>query len=282
MNGAGAGEKTNRSGGWGGLGVRAGAAAVMVPVAILAAWAGGVWFSLLAGIVGLLMAHEWCAMVHGGSLRQFILHGLACLVVVFAVFSSSVILPLAVIAVVWLCSLLHAERRSFWQVAGVPYLALPLLALVVLRSDPVWGFTAVLSLFAMVWLADTLAYFAGRSLGGPKLWPSVSPSKTWSGFFGAVAGGATGGALVAYLAGISPLVAVVLAGAAIGGLEQGGDLFESAAKRYFNVKDSGAIIPGHGGVLDRVDGLMAAALAACLIGLWRAGAGSVAGGFLIW
>ena len=142
---------------------------------------------------------------------------------------------------------------------------------------------AILLLFACVWTADTLAYFAGRTFGGPKLMPSVSPNKTWSGFFGAVFGGLVGAVLLFHFSGLDNLMAAGLLGAAIGGLEQGGDLFESAAKRKFGIKDSGSIIPGHGGVLDRVDGLVAAAVAAWLFGAIRAGNwGNAAQGLLDW
>jgi len=162
-----------------------------------------------------------------------------------------------------------------WLVFGVPYIALPMLALVLLRADHgingSAGLIAIVVVFASVWTADTLAYFFGRSFGGPKLMPTVSPNKTWSGFFGAVLGGLLATVLVFYFAGLNNLLAAALIGAAIGGLEQGGDLYESAAKRKFGIKDSGTIIPGHGGVLDRVDGLMAAAIAAWVFGAISSG-----------
>ncbi len=229
--------------------VRITAAAVMVPVALLAAWLGGWFFNVFVGVLAVIMVMEWIAMVaHGKNSGQG-----------------------------------TAQGAVKWHIIGIPYIALPLLALVLLRADPVQGLTAIILLFASVWTADTLAYFAGRTFGGPKLMPSVSPNKTWSGFFGAVFGGLIAAVLVFHFSGLNNLIAAAFIGAAIGGLEQGGDLFESAAKRHFGVKDSGSIIPGHGGVLDRVDGLMAAAVAAWVIGAVRVGSWeNAASGLLNW
>jgi len=225
--------------------VRIAAAAVLVPVALFAAWIGGWVFALFVGVLGLIMAREWTTMVAVSKLTN--------------------------------------NTENIWYAIGIPYLILPLTSLIALRMDINLGLKAVILLFACVWTADTLAYFAGRTFGGPKLMPSVSPSKTWSGFFGAVFGGLIAAVLVFYFAGLNNLPAAAMLGAAIGGLEQGGDLFESAAKRKFGVKDSGSIIPGHGGVLDRVDGLMAAAVAAWLFGTIRAGGWeNAAAGLLQW
>ncbi len=225
--------------------VRVAAAAVLVPIALFAAWLGGWFFSLFVSVLGVIMALEWKTMVTLGT-------------------------PIGL-------------ERNKWYFIGLPYVVLPLLALIFLRSDSTYGLTAVVLLFASVWTADSLAYFAGRSFGGPKLMPSISPNKTWSGFFGAVFGGLIAAILVFYFAGLNNLMMAAILGAAIGGLEQGGDLFESAAKRKFGVKDSGSIIPGHGGVLDRVDGLMAAAIAAWLFGAIRAGSWeNAASGLLNW
>jgi phosphatidate cytidylyltransferase len=115
-------------------------------------------------------------------------------------------------------------------------------------------------LLAVVWAADICAYFAGRVIGGPKLAPRISPKKTWAGLWGAVAGGAVVGLVVGYLAGSAGFLRLVVLGGLLAIVEQLGDLFESALKRHYGVKDSGRLIPGHGGVLDRVDGLVAASL----------------------
>lgn len=267
---------------WQGLGTRVAASAALVPVVVGGAWLGGIWFSGLLAAIGIVMAWEWCAMVYPRNRWQFALHAVA---VIAAAFLS---VPLALLAIVacWLGSgmaVLRAGRfgRS-WRWVGVPYIALPILALAVLRMDVAFGLVAVLWLFVAVWTADVGAYFAGRLIGGPRLAPNISPNKTWAGLGGAVAGAGLAAALVGYLAELPALTVIVALGAITGVIEQLGDLFESAAKRSFGVKDSGTLIPGHGGVLDRVDGLAFAAIAAVALGLWRGGLDHAASGFLAW
>jgi phosphatidate cytidylyltransferase len=276
--------------------VRVGAAAVMVPTVLFITWRGGVWFNLFIAGLGVLMALEWTKIVHASARWQQVLHILAALTAVGSVYSAAPGLAVLVIAAIWIASMIckSSDNGITWPLLGVPYIAAPLMALVWLRGwldlqavrpahdMPDLGLVAVLTLFAAVWSADSLAYFAGRGLGGPKLWPSVSPNKTWAGFWGAVVGGLLGAVVVFWLAGAGSLLAGALLGAAIGGLEQGGDLLESAVKRKFDVKDSGSIIPGHGGVLDRVDGLIAASVAAWIFGAWRAGWFNAAVGFVSW
>lgn len=265
--------------------IRIVAAAVLIPVAIAAAWLGGVWFAALVAAAGLLMAREWCAIVHGGSPLQFILHGLGVLAAAFLPLLGIMIVLVAIV-VLWVASgfeiFASGRPRSFWAFTGVPYIALPVVALVLLRSDPEYGLTAILWVFAVVWMADTLAYAMGRSIGGPKLAPAISPGKTWAGLAGAVAGAAAAAGVVAAAAGLPSVLAVVAVGGLMGVVEQAGDLFESALKRHHELKDSGHLIPGHGGMLDRVDGLVAAAMLAALIGVARAGPDEAAAGVLMW
>ncbi len=261
------------------------AAAVLIPAVLLITWAGPVPFALLVAALSLLMAHEWAGIVHDGDTGQLILLAMAG---VSGALGGLALLPLAlaglIVAACWVASILLTawDKRGFTlhHVLGVPYMALPAFALTALRGgDP--GLVAILFLFAVVWSADTLAYFAGKSIGGPRFAPRISPNKTWAGFFGAVFGGALAGGIVGLFAGLSAFALFIL-GALMGGFEQMGDLFESAAKRRFGVKDSGRIIPGHGGILDRVDGLVAAAVLALVIGAWRAGIWDAARGLLIW
>jgi phosphatidate cytidylyltransferase len=151
-----------------------------------------------------------------------------------------------------------------------------------LRNDPDYGLTALLFLFATVWATDILAYLTGRTLGGPLLWPRLSPNKTWSGAIGGLLGGVAAGIAVAYASGgtrgaVAGVLALLLSVVA-----QGGDLFESAIKRRFGVKDASNLIPGHGGVMDRLDGFLVAALAAVLIGILRQGVAAPARGLLAW
>jgi phosphatidate cytidylyltransferase len=268
------------------LGLRIAAAAVLIPVVLAIVWFGGWWFAALLGLAGGLMAREWCALVHPGSPAQLALHLLAVLAaaLVSGIFGGAA--ATMCIAVIWLVAGLHAQRVSpesrFWAFAGVPYVALPVTALVSLRSDPAYGLTAVVWLLVVVWSADTAAYAAGRGIGGPKLAPAISPNKTWAGLGGAAVGAAVAGGLAGWLTELPWLAPVVLVAALLGVVEQMGDLFESHLKRQYGVKDSGTIIPGHGGMLDRVDGLVAAALAAFLIGMANSDAQRVGTGLLVW
>ena len=144
------------------------------------------------------------------------------------------------------------------------------LALAMLRGDDTAGLIAILFLFSVVWSTDILAYFVGRAVGGPKLAPSISPGKTQSGALGGTVAGVVAGVAVGLAAGAAPLLAMAGVAALLSVVSQAGDLFESWVKRRHGVKDSGWIIPGHGGVMDRVDGLVAAAFALYLIG-WALG-----------
>jgi len=159
------------------------------------------------------------------------------------------------------------DKRAAWMALGVVYIAFACWALWRLRLDPEWGRMTLFWLLAVVWGADTGGFVFGMSLRGPKLAPAISPNKTWSGFVGGTLTAALGGwVVVAYMKGGAGLE-IALFSAAIAVVSQAGDLFESWIKRRFGVKDSGAIIPGHGGLFDRVDGLVAAALAAVLVNI---------------
>src|SRR5205085_5356956 len=136
----------------------------------------------------------------------------------------------------------------FWLAAGVIYAGVFLVSMLLLRSDPSLGMVALIWLFAQIWTADIAAYFTGRALGGLKLWPAVSPNKTWAGAIGGTIGGLIAGAIVIVAAGLAlrPLHALVMLAVIIAA--QLGDLMESAIKRRFGVKDSSQLIPGHGGL----------------------------------
>jgi phosphatidate cytidylyltransferase len=157
-----------------------------------------------------------------------------------------------------------------------------LISPVLLRGDPEYGFAALLFLFATVWATDICAYLIGRAVGGPLLWPQLSPKKTWAGAVGGLFGGVAAGIVVAYASGgTSPAVAGILA-LVLSIAGQGGDLFESAIKRRFGVKDAGNLIPGHGGVMDRLDGFLVAALVAVFIGVVHDGVAAPGRGLLVW
>ena len=157
------------------------------------------------------------------------------------------------------------KGRVAWLVAGLIYIAVPCWALLDLRADPAHGQETLLWLFAVVWAADTGAYAFGRLIGGARLAPVISPNKTWSGLIGGIGMAGAAGGVTALILGTPGLFNLAGWSAAIGAVSQAGDLGESWVKRHFGVKDTGAILPGHGGLFDRVDGLLAAAVAVALI-----------------
>jgi phosphatidate cytidylyltransferase len=172
--------------------------------------------------------------------------------------------------------------RPGWMIGGIVYAALLLGAPVLLRQDQSYGIAAIFILFAIVWTTDIAGYFAGRAIGGPKLAPSLSPKKTWSGAIAGLVGASIVIALGAqYIAGARTVPLVILA-VVLSVASQAGDLAESSFKRRFDVKDASQIIPGHGGVMDRLDGFWAAVVCAAIIGLARGGFSEPARGLLVW
>ncbi|MBG1231729.1 phosphatidate cytidylyltransferase [Aestuariivirga litoralis] len=275
---------TAKSGKWGDLGLRSLSAIILMPVAIYCLWEGGIWFQMFMGVLAVLIAYEWAGIVHGGSERAFAVLALAGLCGVFVTETQGLDSACLAILVLWLVSalmwLVNAGQGSIWSLLGVFYVSLPMIAFVLLREDEQSGRWAVVWCFAVVWGADIFAYFFGRIIGGPKLAPTLSPKKTWAGLLGAVVGAALVSAVLAGFWGlmILPLVLIAAAAALV---EQAGDIFESALKRRYGVKDSGNFIPGHGGVLDRVDGLLAVVLFVAVLGFIHR-AGNAAGGLLLW
>ena len=197
---------------------------------------------------------------------------------------------LAACIVLWEWTQLMTRSRNtvsytdflIWMIAGFLYAGVLLLAPIILRRDPALGFVAILFLFAVVWGTDIAAYFAGRALGGPKLWAAVSPNKTWSGALGGALGGVVAALLVVTVAGLVIAPMLVLVALVLSIASQAGDLLESALKRQFGAKDASDLIPGHGGLMDRLDGFLTAVLAAVMVGLLREGFDGSARGLLVW
>lgn len=248
------------------------AALVMVPPVLACVYFGYPVFSIFVAVIVVLMAWEWRRIIDGGA---FGATGAAfALVLVGVIFAAVLTQYLAAISLLAAFSLFYIAksrfddgpvRRSLWMSFGTLYIGLPTLALIWLRGDGDDGRNTIYWLFVLVWAADSGAYAAGRLIGGPKLAPAVSPNKTWAGLAGCVVSAALVGVGVAYLSKSGDYVMLAILSGLIGLVSQGGDLVESAIKRHFGVKDSSQLIPGHGGVLDRVDALMAAILVAALI-----------------
>jgi phosphatidate cytidylyltransferase len=258
-----------QSANWRDLGIRTLSSAILIPAVLLDVWLGSIWFHLLVALLGVMMAHEWCNIVHDRSSAQFALHAAGAICGAFLALALDWPGTLLVLAAISLASIALAvlQKRKFcvWVLLGVPYVGLPAMAFVILRGQTYAGMLTIMWLFLVVWAADICAYFAGRLIGGPKLAPRISPKKTWAGLWGAVAGGLTAGFGIGYWVGSTDLLVLVVLGGLLAIVAQLGDLFESALKRHYGIKDSGRLIPGHGGILDRVDGLVVATLCLAVI-----------------
>lgn len=232
-------------------------------------WLGGLVCRLLAALVAAIVYSEWAMMrrLPTGAEHQWVAALCVGVVLVLLILNlpASVLFAAILIAVAIVAA--HGQWRGdgFWNAGGAAYATVSGVTLYLIRDDDRAGLLALLFLFAVVWATDALAYFAGRTVGGPKLAPAISPSKTWSGALGGTVGGFGVGILFAALTGwVSPWVAMVALVLAV--IAQLGDLLESFLKRRQDVKDSSHLIPGHGGLMDRVDGLVAAAWALYVIG----------------
>ena len=234
-----------------------------------AVWYGGWYFSALAGLAGLLMAREWDRLTGGEGINAQLTVQAAAILCVTAVsglgeygWAAAVVLAALLVGV-----LMNGSRRPRWSPLGTVYIALPIMALIWLRSEPVNGELTVVWLLVVVWATDSGAYVAGRTIGGPKMAPRLSPNKTWSGLGGGMLAAGAAGAAIAAASDLGSPYWFLFGGAAMAVVGQIGDVFESAVKRYAGVKDSGSIIPGHGGVLDRLDSLLFVALVAAAANL---------------
>jgi phosphatidate cytidylyltransferase len=256
---------------------------VMAAVAVGATIIGGWIFAIIWFLAALAVAFEWQRLVQGHAAMPATLASFSVVTAAAAgaFWISSPFLALAVIllAMVWLMS--AADHRPT-AVAGAVYAAALGASMLLCRSTGTNGMIIIFWLFAVVWGTDTVAYFTGRSLGGPKLWPRISPKKTWSGAVGGLVGGVLLGCLLIAAFGMSVTWQHITLSIAFSVLTQCGDLYESAIKRRYNVKDSGNLIPGHGGFMDRLDGFIFAVVFAALFGAMRAGLGGVPQGLLSW
>lgn len=262
---------------FGDLRLRIATAAGATAVGLVLLYLGGAWAMLLiaAGAGAMIWEYRSITLHRGGACgfdATFLMAGVVGAVVVAELYAP---LP----ALVWLLWMLIgaalndviAGRRGAagWGALGGAYIGGAAIALYSLRVQEPLGLAAALWLVLVVAATDIGGYFAGRLIGGPKLWPRVSPNKTWAGLGGGIALAIFAGALFGLLVRNVALLPTCVASAIAAVIAQGGDLAESALKRHFGVKDSGQVLPGHGGALDRFDGLTAAALAAGLLTWWR-------------
>lgn len=252
---------------------------VLIAIALIADYFSPL-FGLLCVAIALVAFWEWYNLVNQGK-KARLFTALCGVAVLFPMLLSSHlsieigVLGLCFFAATFflICTLFNTLRRSFVLSLGVLYIGIPMSILVWLRSDNDVGFFLILYLFFVTWGSDITAYFVGKKFGKKKLAPKISPNKTWEGFWGACAGSLVGGLIVAGLYALYkmgepsfdvaymsifdlPLYAVIIISFIMGGIGQIGDLCESFVKRHYKVKDSGSLIPGHGGVLDRVDALL--------------------------
>ena len=246
-------------------------------VGLTLVYLGGVWVMLLIALVSGAMIWEFRSItLHGGGACgfdvAFLLLGVVGGVVVAQLWSW----PAGFVWLAWslaagaAADLAAGRRRAMgWGVAGGAYIGAAGIGFLYLRAMEPYGLSTALWVFLVVAAADVGGYFAGRLIGGPKLWPRVSPKKTWAGTAGGVVLAVGLGGLFSWATTGTYFVQVCAVSAGVAVLSQGGDLAESALKRHFGVKDSGRLLPGHGGALDRFDGLVAAVLVVALFAWWR-------------
>jgi phosphatidate cytidylyltransferase len=238
----------------------------LAATALALAYAGPIPFAGLVLVVALFVSWEWGRMVRGVSADvAFFVQAIAVTAAVVLTTAGYAALAVAVIvtAAIILVPLVFG-RGARLSALGAFYVGLPSISLIWLRQDGPYGFLAVLLIFAVVWSSDIAAYAAGRSIGGPKLWPRISPNKTWAGLIGGATACVIVGAIFAQILYTSPLRLMLLT-LGLGLVAQAGDLGESALKRLFGLKDASSLIPGHGGFMDRMDSIVAVAIAAAVI-----------------
>jgi phosphatidate cytidylyltransferase len=265
------------------LGPRVAAAVAMGSVALAATWIGGFLFAAFWWLASIVVLWEWQRLVGG---ERLIVARVGAGAVALALAALSALhdsiagvvaaLILGAAAVGWIAG----GRQGIWAAAGVLYAGALVASVGLLRVSPSFGMASILWLFAVVWGADIAAYFAGRLIGGPRLWPRVSPGKTWA---GAIVGAFTGAVLGLMLAAwTNRLAALFWLGLATAIVSELGDLFESALKRRFGVKDSSGLIPGHGGLMDRLDAFTSASFFAAVVAILHPRGDYIASGLFQW
>lgn len=259
--------------------------AIVLAIVILGlVWLGGVVCRVLAALVAAIVYYEWATMrrLPTGSAHQWVTALCLAAVLLLLVLDVEAKTLFAATMVAVVVAAVHGWWRAdgLWNASGIAYAAVSGITLALIRNDDQVGLFALLFLFAVVWATDIFAYFVGRTVGGPKLAPAISPSKTWSGAIGGAVGGVAAGALCAVLAGWGGGAWIALVALVLAVVAQLGDLLESLLKRRQGVKDSSHLIPGHGGLMDRVDGLVAAGWALYVVGALLGSADNPASGLV--
>ena len=261
---------------------RIAAAVVLGGVALATAWVGGFIFAVFWWLAAVVVHWEWQRLVGGARLTERVALGGLCiaLAALFALHNSILGAVAGLVIGAGAVSWLAGARAGGWAALGALYAGALVVSVTLLRISPSYGLAAILWIFAVVWGTDIAAYFAGRMIGGPRLWPRVSPGKTWSGaIVGAFAGATLGLMLAGWTSRVTPLLWLGLATAVVSEL---GDLFESTLKRRFGVKDSSGLIPGHGGLMDRLDAFVAASVFAAVVAGFNSRSSFIAGGLFQW
>lgn len=255
---------------WTDLRVRLISALVLGCFVLAVAVIGGVLFRLLCCAAAIVVFEEWSQMTRArraGPLFKLARRSLLFALFAFLLGANGAALAIVVAAGAFIAFVDRREHRADWALGGLFYAAVAGLAPGMLRGDDASGLAALGLVMCVVWSTDIFAYFTGRALGGPKIMPSVSPKKTISGSLGGLAAGVVLGTLFALVATGEVQLWMIVLTACLSILGQAGDLFESWIKRHFGVKDSGRIIPGHGGLMDRIDALIVALCTAWLVGM---------------
>jgi len=276
------------------LALRVCSALVLAPFALGIAYLGGWTFVVFWLVAAMVVLWEWTSLVAGRDQRPILIAGGASVLLAIALAGSAgnaaegihtvrllAAMTVLVMGMLGVAALTTRAQRA-WVAGGIPYAGAIGIAAIVLRSDAALGFLAIVLLFSIVWATDIFAYFTGRAIGGRKLAPRFSPKKTWSGAIGGVVAAVIVAIAIARMAGLNGLLPIAAIAVLLSIAAQAGDLLESALKRRFGAKDSSRLIPGHGGLMDRLDGFAAAAVLGALIGLARGGLEAPARGLLMW
>jgi phosphatidate cytidylyltransferase len=259
-------------------------AILALPIVLLILWQGGLPFSAFIAIVCIIMGIEWIKILsNGDKFSQIMLSSLLLLIALASHDGFGSALGFYIFGILFSIglSLLLGMKLSLVS-GGFAYIGAATLSIILLRSIDN-GLWLVFFVFWVVWATDVMAYVFGKTIGGPKLAPVISPNKTWAGLLGGVIGAAIIGAAISFFLPNTTVLYLVVFGSILAVISQIGDLFESSLKRKYDVKDSGVILPGHGGMLDRLDGMLAVVIAVFLLLIARSfDKGLTADAVLVW